>query len=121
MTSTSARALLLGVVAALAALAALTARAEIARSATGTGCPEAFQLMSVDALEAQGPYKLARIVDTAGNNDGYVCTRERPDGYAESDCSHGGTIACQLLALGLPVYHFIDNDNPGNGQAQPGG
>lgn len=115
MTSTSARALLLGVVAAVAALAALTARADLAQGATGTGCPEAFQLVSVDALEAQGPYKIGRIVDTAGNNDGYVCVRPRPDGYAESDCSHGGTIACELLALGLPVYHFIDNDNPGMG------
>jgi hypothetical protein len=116
MTSTHTRACLLCLAAVAAVLAAFTARAEVARGATGTGCPEAFQLMSVDALEAQGPYKLARIVDTAGNGDGFVCTRVRPDGYAESDCSHGGTIACQLIDLGLPVYHFIDNDNPANGK-----
>ena len=116
MTSMLARALLLGAAAAVAALAALTARAEVAHSATGTACPEAFELTSVAALEAQGPYKLGSIVDSAGNNDGYVCIRPRPDGYAESDCTHGGTIACVLIALGLPVYHFIDNDNPGMGE-----
>ena len=120
MTSTFARAFLLGVAAALAAVAVATTRASADPSPVGTACPDAFQLMSVAALEAQGPYKLGRIVDTAGNNDGYVCTRVRPDGYAESDCAHGGTIACQLLALGLPVYHFIDNDNPGNGNAAAG-
>jgi hypothetical protein len=112
MTSTSARALLLGAATFLAALAAVTTRAEVAHGATGTACPEAFQLTSVDALEAQGPYILGRIVDSAGNNDRYVCVRPRPDGYAESDCTHGGTVACALIALGLPVYHFIDNDNP---------
>jgi len=121
MTSTFTRALLLGVATALTALVAGTARADAAPTPVGTACPDAFQLMSVAALEALGPYKLGRIVDTAGNNDGYVCTRVRPDGYAESDCAHGGTIACQLLALGLPVYHFIDNDNPGNGNAETGG
>ena len=121
MTSTSARALLLGVAVTVAALAALTARAEVAHSATGTACPEAFELTSVAALEAQGPYKLGAIVDTAGNNDGYVCTRVRPDGYAESDCRGGGTIACELIALGLPVYHFIDNDNPAQEHGQAGG
>ena len=112
MTSTPARALLLGLATVVAALAAVTARADSAQTPVGTGCPAAFQLMSVSALEAQGPYKLGRIVDTAGNGDGYVCTRVRPDGYAESDCAHGGTVACQLIELGLPVYHFIDNDNP---------
>jgi hypothetical protein len=112
MTSTSARALLVGVAVVAAAFAALTARADSVQTPIGTGCPAAFQLMSVSKLEAQGPYKLSRIVDTAGNGDGYVCARVRPDGYANSDCTHGGTVACELEALGLPVYHFIDNDNP---------
>ena len=112
MTSKFARALLPAVCAVVAALAVGAARADVPQTPLLPGCPAAFQLMSVAVLEAQGPYKLARLVDTAGNGDGYVCARQRPGGYAESDCSHGGTIACLLEQLGLPVYHFIDNDNP---------
>ena len=112
MTSKFARALLLAVSAGVAALAVGAARADVPQSPSLPGCPAAFELMRVLSLEAQGPYKLSRIVDTAGNGDGYVCTRVRPDGYAESDCTHGGTVACLLEQLGLPVYHFIDNDNP---------
>jgi hypothetical protein len=102
VTSKFARALLLAVSAGVAALAVGAARADVPQSPSLPGCPAAFELMSVAALEAQGPYKLSRIVDTAGNGDG----------YAESDCTHGGTVACLLEQLGLPVYHFIDNDNP---------
>jgi hypothetical protein len=112
MTSKSVRAVVLAAFAAVAALAAGTARADVSQTLSLPGCPSAFELTSVEALEAQGPYKLSRIVDTAGNGDGYVCIRPRPDGYAESDCTHGGTIACLLEQLGLPVYHFVDNDNP---------
>jgi hypothetical protein len=118
MTSQFARTLLLAVSVVLAALAVDTARADVSQTVLLPGCPAAFELMSVAVLEAQGPYRLARIVDTAGNNDGFVCARRRPDGYAESDCSHGGTIACLLEQLGLPVYHFVDNDNPAEEHAQ---
>jgi len=112
MTSKFAGAALLLAVSAVVAVAVGAARAEVPQTPLLPGCPAAFELMSVAVLEAQGPYKLARLVDTAGNADGYVCARERPAGYAEADCSHGGTIACLLEQLGLPVYHFIDNDNP---------
>lgn len=118
MKSNCARALLLAAATAAAALAAGTARADVSQTTLLPGCPAAFELKSVAALEAQAPYKLSRIVDTAGNGDGYVCARPRPDGYAESDCSRGGTIACLLEQLGLPVYHFVDNDNPADEHAQ---
>jgi hypothetical protein len=121
MTSKFARALLLAASAVVAALAVGTARADVPQTPSLPGCPEAFELRSVAALEAQGPYKLGRIVDTAGNADGYVCVRARPDGYAQADCDHGGTVACQLIALGLPVYHFIDNDNPSQEHAPADG
>lgn len=117
----TARLLLLGVASALAALTVGAARADVPETPSVPGCPTAFDLVSVAALDAQGPYKLSHIVDAAGNNDGYVCTRVRPDGYAESDCRGGGTIACELIALGLPVYHFIDNDNPAQEHAPAGG
>jgi hypothetical protein len=114
MTLKSAPALLAALAVAVAALATDAARADVTQAPVATGCPTAFELLSVTTLEAEGPYALPRVVDTAGNGDGYVCARVRSDGYTESDCRGGGTIACQLIALGLPVYHFIDNDNPGH-------
>jgi len=75
------------------------------------GCPQGFDLYSVGSFA--GPYRLPGLVDDAGNGDGWVCARPRPAGYAQSDCDHGGIIACELIQMGLPVYHFVDNGVPG--------
>jgi hypothetical protein len=65
-----------------------------------TGCPAAYQLLSVTWLESQGPYKLPRQLDESGNNDGYVCGRETEDHAAQNFC--GGPCPAQL-------YDFTDN------------
>jgi hypothetical protein len=61
---------------------------------------------------AAGPYVSPRRVDTAGNNNGYVCGLALPDSYRNANCMSGGPVACLLAELGLPVYHFTDDDNP---------
>ena len=120
MTSRSALTLLLALAAGLAALAAGTARAEV-HTPIATACPAAFDLLPVAGFEAQAPYKLPRLVDTAGNQDGLVCALALPDGARDADCRTGGRIACILAQLGLPLYHFVDNDNTANQRAQTGG
>lgn len=106
----------------LAAVAAAgTARADAAQTPTATGCPAAYELKAVSWFEAQAPYKLPRQVDTAGNDNGYVCSLALPDGYRDADCMLGGTIACILEQLGLPVYHFVDDGNPASQHAEAGG
>ena len=117
MTSKSVLALRLALAAALAALTAGTARADV-QTPIATACPAAFDLLPVDAFEAQAPYKLPRLVDTAGNQDGFVCALALPNAARDADCKTGGQIACILARLGLPLYHFVDNDNPANQRAQ---
>lgn len=58
------------------------------------------------------PYILPRIIDSAGNNHGYVFAFPQPDAYRAADCRTGGLIACELEQLGLPVYHFTDDNKP---------
>jgi hypothetical protein len=114
MTSKSLRAFLVGLlIAAGAALAVGTARADVAQTPVATACPAGFELLSVASLEATGPYILPRRVDTPGNNNGYVCGLALPDSVRDATCrfTPGGN-ACKLAQLGLPVYHFIDDDNP---------
>jgi hypothetical protein len=106
------QAVLLGLVAAVAALGAGAARADVPQTPITTACPAAFAVLSVSALEAQGPYKSPRLIDTAGNGNGEVCGFPLPDGYRAADCRIGGTIACILERLGLPVYEFTDDDSP---------
>jgi len=111
MTPKLAPALLFALAAAFAALAVGTARANV-QTPLETGCPAAFDLLPVAGFEAQGPYKLPRLVDTAGNHDGLVCALALPDAARDADCRAGGQIACALAQLGLPLYHFVDNDVP---------
>jgi hypothetical protein len=121
MTWNSVRALLFGLtIATAASLAVGTARANV-QTPIATACPAAFDLLPVDGFEAQAPYKLPRLVDTAGNQDGFVCALALPDAARDADCRTGGQIACILAQLGLPLYHFVDNDNPANKRAQAGG
>ncbi len=105
---------LFAVGASLAVAAALPglARADEPQTPVETACPAGFELLSVAQLEATGPYLLPRRVDTAGNNDGYVCGLERPDGVRDAFCEQGGGNSCLLRDLGLPIYLFEDNDSP---------
>jgi hypothetical protein len=86
-----------------------------------TACPAAFERLSVTSLEAVGPYKLPRQADTAGTNNSYVCGLALPDAARAAYCGTGGTVACLLEQLGLPLYRFTDDDNPAREQAQVGG
>jgi hypothetical protein len=92
----------------LAATAAATAIA--AETPLTTGCPAGYERLAVASLGA--PYILPGLVDTAGNNNGYVCGLAQPDAVRDAMCmTHGGN-ACLLKALGLPRYIFTDDDNP---------
>jgi hypothetical protein len=119
MTSKSVRALLVGLlIAVAAALAVGTARADVSQTPVATACPAGYERLSVASLEATGPYVVPRRVDTAGNNNGYVCGLALPDSVRDVHCKHGGVVACILAQLGLPLYAFIDDDNPASQNAQ---
>jgi len=108
-----ARVLLIGLVIVLAApLAVGTARADVSQTPVATACPAGYQHLSVASLEAAGPYHVPRLVDTGGNNDGYVCGLAQPDSVRDAFCKQGSVVACLLAQLGLPHYVFKDDDNP---------
>lgn len=113
MLSRSVRALLVALLTAavLSALAA-AANADTSQTPVVTGCPAGYDHVSVAAFEAAGPYRLPRIVDTAGNGNGYVCARAQPDSVRDAFCRQGAAIACLLEQLGLPHYLFTDDDSP---------
>ena len=116
MTSKSALAVPVGLlIAAGAALAVGTARADVTRTSTANRCPSGFELLSVAALEATGPYVVPRRVDAAGNNNGFVCGLARPNSVRDAFCKQGGLNACRLAELGLPIYLVKDDDNPAGG------
>jgi hypothetical protein len=68
--------------------------------------------VSVAALEASGPYPAPRVIDTAGNDNGYVCARAQPDSVRDAFCRQGFALACLFEQLGLPHYLFKDDDSP---------
>jgi hypothetical protein len=121
MTLKSVRALLAGVLITVAALAVGTAHADVSQTPIATACPAGFEHLSVASLEAVAPYILPRRVDTDGNNNGSVCGLALPDSVRDADCKKGGPVACILAQLGLPLYHFTDDDNPASQNAQVDG
>ena len=116
MTSTSVRALLVALLTA-ATVSALAATAKAAPSQTPvvTGCPAGYEHVSVAALEATGPYPAPRVIDTAGNDNGYVCAHAQPDSVRDAFCRQGHALACLFEQLGLPHYLFKDDDSPARG------
>jgi hypothetical protein len=116
---TSIRRLLVGVLVAAAAATVFVGSAGAGGSQTPpvTGCPSGFDRLSVAWFEATGPYILPRQVDTAGNDNGFVCAHVRPDSVRDAICAqemrdgYEGN-ACVLEALGLPIYLFTDDDSP---------
>ena len=77
--------------------------------APSNGCPSGYQLLSTDALVAEG-YVVAGLVDSQtsgvlshgrpGNGDGSVCAVQ---------------LGNRLTHFGLPFYNFIDNTLPPSG------
>jgi hypothetical protein len=119
MTWNSVRALLFGLtIATAASLAVGTAGADVSQTPVATACPAGYEHLSVAALETAGPYYLPRQVDTAGNNNGYVCGLAQPDSVRDAFCKQGGVVACLLAQLGLPHYVFKDDNNPAKQNAQ---
>jgi hypothetical protein len=103
------------VIAAALSVAAGTAGAGLSETPVETACPAGYDRLTVNSLEAQGPYILPRLVDTAGNNNGYVCGLALPDAVRDAVCRTVGGTPCTLQQLGLPVYDFRDDDNPASG------
>ena len=97
--------------AAAATTAAGPASANVSPVPADTGCPATYQLPSISALEATGPDIDPRIVDRAGNDNG--CAGSGSPLRAKVDCQTGGTAACELTQLGVPIYNFTDDDVPG--------
>jgi hypothetical protein len=88
------------------------ARADVSQTPVATACPAGYELLSVASLEAAGPYLAPRYFDTAGNNNGYVCGNALPFSVRDAHCRSGGGNSCNLAQLGLPIYLFIDDQNP---------
>jgi opacity protein-like surface antigen len=93
------RLLVSAVVAVGAAMSASAASADVSQTPTASACPAHYSRLSVASFEAVGPYRLPRAIDTAGNDNGYVCAFQMPDARRDSDCRTGGVIACQLAEL----------------------
>ena len=104
-------------VAAASAGAVSPAQADVSQTPISTGCPAGYELKSVAAMEAAGPYHLPRQVDAGGNNNGLVCAKQQPDAVRDARCKHGAATACLLEQLGLPHYLFQDDHNPALQQA----
>ena len=54
-----------------------------------------------------------------GNGDGYVCALELPEAVVAAYCNHLEPGACTLLQLGLPLYSFVEDNNPAQGASGP--
>jgi hypothetical protein len=117
MASKRGRALgLVGVVALIAAAAAIgvdTARADVSQTPVETGCPAGFEHLSVALLEAAGPYRLPRLIDSAGNGNGFICGLALPEGARLVRCGP----ACPVPVLFL----FDEDDNAARERAQVSG
>lgn len=99
--------------ASLAAVVVPTAgvSADTATTPVATGCPAGFSLFAADTP----PYHIAAHIDDpafGGNNDGYVCAHQLPDAVRDAFCARGLLGYCFLESLGLPIYDFIEDDNP---------
>lgn len=88
------------------AAATFTSVGGASAAAPTTGCPAAYQLLSVAVLSEAG-YHLPALVDSPtsgirtfgepGNGDGWVC---------------GAPIGKKLTSFGGPLYNFVDNQLP---------
>ena len=67
-----------------------------------TKCPHKFKRLSVAYLELQGPYRLPRQLDEAGNNNGYVCGQALSEEERQEICGPD----CPV-----PVIYFFGEDD----------
>src|SRR3954453_6056867 len=72
-----------------------------AEAKPASGCPNGYTLMTVESLEATGHIPAPRLVDEAGNADGYVCALPFP----EPVCGAHGYDPCPVAV----VYNYKDN------------
>jgi len=110
----------LALIAATASIMAVgTAGAAMPQTPNVTGCPAAYQLLDIAALEASGPYpdRVFGGIDRAGNDNGYICGLVQPEAVLDAYCRQGAQIACELDQLGLPHYVLKDDDNPASHSA----
>src|SRR5690242_9562554 len=111
MLSKGARLFVLGLLIVATSVAVVgPAQAEVSQTPGATACPAGYPLMSV--AEFGAPYYVPALVDTGGNDDGWVCAKPQPESIVDKDCKQGGEVACLLDALGLPHYLFKDDDSP---------
>lgn len=86
----------------LACLAITPATASYAvATPVDTGCPASSEVLTLDELAAQGPYRLPFAIDATGNGDGVVCAMPVNTRAAEQLCPD-----CPVPVL----YRFRDND-----------
>lgn len=79
-----------------------------------TGCPAGYSLFAVPD-PATSPYKMPSRLDSqanGGNGDGFVCAHQLPEAVVAAYCNNHEPKACVLLADGLPLYNFIEDDSP---------
>jgi hypothetical protein len=105
-----------------AAVAAVIAAAGVFAGAAGadpsatpvvTGCPAGYSLFTVGTP----PYRVPAFLDNpanGGNGDGLVCAHAFPDAVRDAFCANGRA-GCLLVQLGLPLYNFLEDNNPAQG------
>jgi len=82
---------------------ALSPASATAATPSETGCPPAFQYLSLDFLRGEGPYMVPFVLDAEGNGDGFVCGRPENDVVFAIFCPDG--------CGGIPIfYNFKEND-----------
>ncbi len=107
---------LLVAVTSTAAVGAGAARGDASQTPVATGCPAGFEHVSVASLP-NPPYRLPARLDAAGNDNGYICALALPEAVAAAYCLNLEPGACNLVQLGLPLYQFLDDDNPAQSAA----
>jgi hypothetical protein len=71
-----------------------------------TGCPAAYDVMTVAELEATGHSPAPRNVDAAGNGNGLVCTRPFAEAANEQLCR----LAPGGLCVVDQIYFYLDDN-----------
>ncbi|HEX7095806.1 MAG TPA: hypothetical protein VF183_07970 [Acidimicrobiales bacterium] len=67
-----------------------------------TGCPAGYELLSVDWLTQQGAYMLPGQLDSAGNDDGFVCGKPLNPVVQYTICADNCPVPI--------IYNFYDNN-----------
>ncbi len=105
---------------ALALAVPASALADSSQTPVATGCPAGYEHVLVSSFPSP-PYQMPARVDAAGNDNGWICAQPLPEAVAVAYCLNYEPKACTLVELGLPLYNFIDDNNPAHLNAQVGG